>query len=72
LRELEQRFARACAMLEAEASERRKALEALHQDFGSRLAEASRLLGQAKASREELAELLSDVADRLRHAAQAT
>jgi hypothetical protein len=72
LKEMEQRFEKACRMLEVESAERRKAMQAQHLELTARLQEATQLLGQAKASREELADLLTDVATRLRVAASAS
>jgi two-component sensor histidine kinase len=72
LRQLEDRFARACEMLDAETRERRTALAEQHHELVTKLAHASTLLSQAKTSREELAELLTHVADRLRAAASLT
>jgi hypothetical protein len=72
LRELEQRFEKASRMLQVESAERHKAMQAQHLELTGRLEEAALLLGQAKASREELADLLTDVATRLRAAASAS
>jgi hypothetical protein len=72
LHRLEERFAKACEMLDAETRERQTALAKQHHELVTRLAHASALLGQAKTSREELAELLTDVANRLRAAANVT
>jgi hypothetical protein len=70
LRELQLRFDNTCEKLDAETNERRKALAEQHQELTTRLADASELLGQAKTSREELADLLIHVANRLRAAAK--
>jgi signal transduction histidine kinase len=72
LRELQQRFDKACEMLEAETRERRRAAAEQHDELMKRLAAASEFLGQAKTSREELADLLTHVASHLRAAAQPT
>jgi hypothetical protein len=68
LQELHQRFEKACAQLEAETAERRKALQAQHAELSMRLEQAAHALGAQKTSRDELASLLDEVANRLRAA----
>jgi hypothetical protein len=68
LQELHQRFEKACALLEAETGERRKALHSQHTELSARLEQAAQALGAQKTSRDELASLLDEVADRLRAA----
>ena len=68
LQELHQRFEKACALLEAETAERRKALQSQHTQLSTRLEHAAQVLGAQKTSRDELASLLDDVANRLRAA----
>jgi hypothetical protein len=68
LQELHQRFEKACALLEAETAERRKALQSQHTELSTRLEQAAQALGAQKTSRDELANLLDEVANRLRAA----
>ena len=68
LQELHQRFEKACALLEAETAERRKALQSQHNELSTRLEQAAEALGAQKTSRDELARLLDEVANRLRAA----
>jgi hypothetical protein len=67
--ELQLRFEKSCALLEAETAARREALLAQHEDLIAQLSSTAKLLGQAKTDREELAGLLEGVAERLRTSA---
>jgi len=69
LAELHQRFEKNCSMLEAEAAERREALRIQHDELVRRLEAAAELMRHTKTDRQELADLLTDVASRLRAAA---
>jgi hypothetical protein len=71
MQELVQRFERTCAMLEAEANERRNAMRIQQDELIARLEKAAASLGRAKTDREELAGLLTEVASRLRSASAA-
>jgi hypothetical protein len=71
MQELVQRFEKTCAMLEAEANERRDAMRIQQAELIARLEKAAASLGQAKTDREELAGLLTEVASRLRSASVA-
>jgi hypothetical protein len=66
LQDLHQRFEKSCAMLEAEAAERRESMKIQHDELIGRLEREAFALGQAKTDREELAGLLDEVAGRLR------
>jgi len=68
LQELHQRFEKACALLDAETAERREALRSQHTELSTRLEQAAQSLGAQKTSRDELASLLDEVANRLRAA----
>jgi hypothetical protein len=68
LQELHQRFEKACALLEAETAERRKALQSQHAELSKQFEHAAEALGAQKTSRDELASLLDEVANRLRAA----
>jgi hypothetical protein len=68
LQELHQRFEKACALLDAETAERREALQSQHTALSTRLEQAAQDLGTQKTSRDELASLLDEVANRLRAA----
>ena len=71
LQDLHQRFDKNCAMLEAESAERREALRIQHDKLVARLEAAAESIGQTKTDRQELADLLNDVASRLRAASTA-
>ena len=71
LRDLHQRFDKTCAMLEAESAERREALQIQHDKLVARLEAAAESITQTKTDRQELADLLNDVASRLRAASTA-
>jgi hypothetical protein len=71
MQELVQRFETTCAMLEAEANERRDAMRIQQGELIARLEKAAATLGQAKTDRDELAGLLTEVASRLRSASVA-
>jgi NTP pyrophosphatase (non-canonical NTP hydrolase) len=71
LQDLHQRFDRSCAMLEAESAERREAMRIQHDKLIMQLETAADSLGQTKTGREELADLLNDLANRLRAATAA-
>jgi|HubBroStandDraft_4_1064222.scaffolds.fasta_scaffold351075_2 hypothetical protein len=71
LRDLHQRFDKTCAMLEAESAERREALRIQHDKLIARLEAAAESISQTKTDRQELADLLNDVASRLRAASTA-
>jgi hypothetical protein len=68
LQELHQRFEKACALLDAETTERRQTMQSQHTELSTRLEQAAQALGAQKTSRDELASLLDDVANRLRAA----
>jgi predicted nucleic acid-binding Zn-ribbon protein len=68
MRELEQRHERACALLDAESASRREAMQRQYDELIGRLHATADSLTQAKTSRVELADLLTEVADRLRAA----
>ena len=71
MQELVQRFEKSCAMLDAEANERREAMRTQQRELIARLEKAAATLGQAKTDREELAGLLTEVASRLRSVSMA-
>jgi phosphoenolpyruvate carboxylase len=71
MRDLEQRHERACALLDAESAARREAMQRQHDELLSRLQATADSLTQAKTNRVELADLLNEVADRLRAASAA-
>jgi hypothetical protein len=71
LQDLHQRFDKNCAMLEAESAERREALRIQHDKLVARLEAAAESISQTKTDRQELADLLNDVASRLRAASAA-
>lgn len=69
--DLEQRHARACALLDAESAARRESMQRQYDELIGRLQNTADTLTQAKTSRVELADLLTEVADRLRAATAA-
>jgi len=71
LRELEQRHERACTLLDAESAARRESMQRQYDELINRLQATADTLTQAKTSRVELADLLTEVADRLRAATAA-
>ncbi len=71
LRELEQRHERACTLLDAESAARRESMQRQYDELINRLQTTADTLTQAKTSRVELADLLTEVADRLRAATAA-
>jgi hypothetical protein len=71
LQDLHQRFEKSCAMLETESAERREAMRLQHDKLVTQLETTAASLAQAKTGREELADLLNDIASRLRAATAA-
>lgn len=68
LGELQQRFEKAATMLESEAAERRSSLQRQHAELMEQIESSAEALRQSKTNRDELADLLEDVASRLRAA----